>query len=95
VCATPAGGKITRSAIEHISERWLRKELRIDERSGTHLHPHKLRTTFATYFVWSGGSTNTLQKLMGHADINTTQHYVLSDDEQKAHEIRQLKFTRS
>lgn len=95
VCGTPAGGCITRSAIEHIFERWLRKDLRIDERLGTHLHPHKLRATFATYFIWSGGSTNTLQTLLGHADINTTQHYVLSDDDQKVAEIRRLKFTRS
>lgn len=95
VAGTPVGGCITRSAIEHIFERWLRQDLKIDERLGTHLHPHKLRATFATYFIWSGGNTITLQKLMGHADLNTTQHYVLTDDEQKVHEIRKLHFTRS
>lgn len=95
VAGLPTGGTITRSAIEHIFERWLRRDLKIDQRLGTHLHPHKLRTTFATYFIWSGGSTLTLQKLMGHADVNTTQHYVLTDDEQKRQEIRKLQFTRS
>lgn len=38
--------------------------------------PHDLRHSFASAFIRAGGSLPALQKLMGHADIQTTMRYI-------------------
>ena len=50
-------------------------------------HPHKLRHTFATYYISSGsGDIVSLQHILGHADLSTTQRYlhVNKDAERRA-----------
>jgi integrase/recombinase XerD len=94
VVGLPTGGTLSRGGFDHIFDRWLAVDLDIDRQLGTHLDPHKLRTTFSTYFIWCGGNALTLQKILRHADVNTAQHYVLTDDQQKLREISQLRFTR-
>jgi site-specific recombinase XerD len=94
VVGLPEGDPLSRGGFEHVFDGWMVTELDIDARLGTHLHAHKLRATFATYFARSGGHLLTLQQLMGHADANTTNYYVQTDDEQKRKEIKQLRFTR-
>jgi site-specific recombinase XerD len=37
--------------------------------------PHKLRHSFATHMIQNGGSVVAIQKLLGHASLNTTQIY--------------------
>ena len=45
--------------------------------TGIHLaNPHRFRHTFATDMVRAGISLPALMQLMGHADIETTMHYV-------------------
>jgi integrase/recombinase XerC len=37
---------------------------------------HSMRHSFATHFIEGGGDVSTLQKLLGHANISTTQVYL-------------------
>lgn len=50
----------------------------LGEKAGTsRVHPHKFRRTLATHAIDKGMPIEQVQKLLGHAKIDTTMHYAM------------------
>ena len=61
---------------------------------GPKLGPHRLRHTFGKCYLVNGGDVRSLQQIMGHANITTTQKYTalnLSDTIDKHHKFTPLR----
>ncbi len=56
------------------------------------VHPHVMRHTFATTLLDNGNDLKTVQALMGHSHIRTTETYLHSTDDRKVEAIRSLQF---
>ena len=76
-CATSAhlfvnhrGGGLTRQGLYKIVQRHAR-DAGLEDR----MSPHTLRHTFATHLLAGGCDLRSLQEMLGHADIATTQIY--------------------
>ena len=52
------------------------------ETNGNNVHPHTLRHSFAVYCLKNGLNIRSLQKILGHSNLNTTAVYldVVADD---------------
>ena len=54
----------------------------VRERSGVDLTAHRLRHTFADRLLSAGMPITSIQKLMGHRFVETTQNYAIANDKQ-------------
>lgn len=66
------GGRLTRQAVFGLVRSY-------GGRVGLQLHPHTLRHSYATHMLQGGAELRSLQEMLGHADISTTQVYTHVD----------------
>ena len=78
---------LSRRSVDYLVKQVSRKAL-IKKR----VSPHVMRHTFATHLLDAGVDLRTVQSLLGHAHIRTTERYLHSTDDRKAEAINRLKF---
>ena len=64
------GGPLTDRGIREILNKLIEKSALTGK-----IHPHKLRHTFATHMMSNGADMRTVQELLGHAFLSSTQVY--------------------
>lgn len=67
---TRRGGGITRQSMWHIIQKYVH-----EAQMHVHISPHTLRHAFATHLLNHGADLRSVQMLLGHSDLSTTQIY--------------------
>ncbi len=64
-------GKALQASVFNSILRKLRRQLNLPE----HMTPHSMRHSFATHLLANGGDLRSIQELLGHSSLSTTQRY--------------------
>ncbi|SFN51107.1 integrase/recombinase XerC [Izhakiella capsodis] len=68
------GGRLSARSVQKRFAQW-----GVRQQVSSHVHPHKLRHSFATHMLESSGDLRAVQELLGHANLTTTQIYTHLD----------------
>lgn len=68
------GRRISQRGVQYVLQR-----MGLDAGLAGHMHPHRLRHSFASHLLESSGDLRAVQELLGHANISTTQIYTQLD----------------
>ncbi len=76
------GGRLTRQGFWKIIKEYT-KESNIDKK----ITPHTLRHSFAVHLLQNGADIKTVQEMLGHSDISTTQMYYFATDNKELKDV--------
>lgn len=77
------GAQITPAGISYLLKEIIKKSSLTSD-----IHPHMLRHTFATHLLNNGADMRTVQELLGHASLSSTQIYAHVTKEKLQHSYR-------